>query len=336
MGTFDRSVLVRLAAVVAGGKHAVMTAQLVIASGEIPLRIGVEVFVGGGQGIAAVFGRRAAQLPQRILQVLRKGGKALPAQHDSRMLPATRRQAEVVEAIGQGLAGNGDLETVAYREIRQALPTGLMMLREEDLLLAAVQCPPAGDPAFERPPDRIGHGFLAKLVLERLEDRDGNDALDLEQFLDARPEWLKRICAGAPMALLLLLGGKLRIVLDPACAAFTDTGFGRCDGLGVLATMGHEKKYLLIRNVVARHRKPIVLCSMSVPIPPPATAPISPPKEEEKDRHRLSGPLSGRGCAPPYDQPRQPILPAIIVAAQPAIVVVATHLEKQSVRLSLS
>ena len=47
MGTFDRSVLVRLAAVVAGSEHAVMTAQLVIASGKIPLRIGVEVFVGG-------------------------------------------------------------------------------------------------------------------------------------------------------------------------------------------------------------------------------------------------------------------------------------------------
>jgi hypothetical protein len=90
--------------------------------------------------------------------------------------------------------------------------------------------------------------------------------------------------------------------------------------------MGHEEKYLLIGNVVARHRKPIARCSMSVPIPPPATAPISPPKEGEKDRHRLSGPLSGQGYAPPYDQPRQPILPAIIVAAQPAIVVVATHL----------
>jgi len=30
-------------------------------------------------------------------------------------------------------------------------------------------------------------------------------------------------------------------------------------------------------------------------------------------------------AAPPYDQPRQPILPAIIVAAQPAIVVVAAQ-----------
>src|SRR3546814_4439287 len=103
------------------------------------------------------------------------------------MLPATRRQAEVVEAIGQGLAGNSDLETVAYREIRQALPTGLMMLREEDLLLAAVQCPPAGDPAFQCSSYRIGNSILAELVLERLEDRDGNDTVDLEQLLYTWP-----------------------------------------------------------------------------------------------------------------------------------------------------
>src|SRR3546814_6401982 len=101
-----------------------------------------------------------------------KAGKALPAQPDSRMLPATRRQAEVVEAIGQRLAGNSDLETVAYRESRQALPTGLMMLREEDLLLAAVQCPPAVDPAFQCSSYRIGNSILAELVLERLEDRE--------------------------------------------------------------------------------------------------------------------------------------------------------------------
>jgi hypothetical protein len=50
----------------------------------------------------------------------------------------------------------------------------------------------------------------------------------------------------------------------------------------VLATMGHEEKYLLIGNVVARHRKPIARCSMSVPIPPPATAPISPRKKGKK------------------------------------------------------
>src|SRR3546814_15438971 len=104
------------------------------------------------------------------------------------MLPATRRQAEVVEAIGQGLAGNSDLETVAYREIRQALPTGLMMLRAEDLLLAAVQCPPAGDPAFQCSSYRIGNSILAELVLERLEHRDGNDPDHLETPLNNWPQ----------------------------------------------------------------------------------------------------------------------------------------------------
>jgi hypothetical protein len=78
------------------------------------------------------------------------------------------------------------------------------------------------------------------------------------------------------VTLLLLLGRKLRIVLDPACAALADTGLGSRDGLGVLATMGHKEKYLLIGNVVARHRKLIAPCSMSVPIPPPAAAPIIP------------------------------------------------------------
>src|SRR3546814_2023666 len=130
---------------------------------------------------------------------------------------------------------------------------------------------------------------------ERPEDRDGNDPVDLEQLLYTWHGWLERFGSAGPVALLLLLGRKLRIVLDPACAAFADTGLGSRDGLGVLATMGHEEKYLLIGNVVARHRKPIARCSMSVPIPPPATAPICPPKEGEKDRHRLSGPLSGRG-----------------------------------------
>ena len=70
---------------------------------------------------------------------------------------------------------------------------------------------------------------------------------------------------------------------------------------------------------------------MSVPIPPPATAPISSPRKKGvEDRHRLSGPLSGRGYAPPCNRARQPILPAIIVVAQPAIVVVAAQRRLQT------
>src|SRR3546814_19366724 len=87
--------------------------------------------------------------------------------------------------------------------------------------------------------------------------------VDLEQLLYTWPEWLERIGAGAPVALLLLLGRKLRIVLDPACAAFADTGLGSRDGLGVLATMGHEEKYLLDRKSVVWGKSVSVTCRYS-------------------------------------------------------------------------
>jgi hypothetical protein len=161
------------------------------------------------------------------------------------MLPATRRQAEVVKAIGQGLAGNGDLETVAYREIRQALPTGLMMLREEDLF-----SPPcsARQRAIRRSSvRRIASGTasspnsswsVSKTVTAMIPSIWSNSSTRGQNGSSGSArvrQWRS-----------LLLGRKLRIVLDPACAALADTGLGSRDGLGVLATMGHEEKYLLI------------------------------------------------------------------------------------------
>ena len=82
-------------------------------------------------------------------------------------------------------------------------------------------CPtgPLVDPAFQCPAYLIGHSFLAELVLEDLEDRDSNDALDPKKFLNARPERLEWIGPGPPVAPLLLLGGKLRTALDPARCA---------------------------------------------------------------------------------------------------------------------
>ena len=47
VGALDRTVLVRFATVVAGGKHPVMAAQIVVAAGEIALRVSVEIFIGG-------------------------------------------------------------------------------------------------------------------------------------------------------------------------------------------------------------------------------------------------------------------------------------------------
>jgi hypothetical protein len=201
---------------------------------------------------------------------------AFPAEYDGGMLPATAGQTEMIEQVVEGLAADGDVQVVAGREIRQALPTDLVVLREENLLLTAMQGSPAGDPAFQGPPQLVGNGVLAELVLDRLEDRDGNNAVDLEQLLHARPERLKRVGTGAPVALAPLLGGKAWIVLESACATFADTGLDGRDSLGVMATFGHEEKHLLIGKVVTRHRNPSLLCSMSGAIPPLATALISP------------------------------------------------------------
>ena len=121
------------AAVVAGGAHAVMPAQIFVAAGEITLGVGVEVLVGGRERVTAVFRRDAAQLPQRILQVFGQGAEALSAQNDCGMFPATAGQAEMEEAMVEALVGNGDAQFVADGKVRQPLPADLVTLGEEDL-----------------------------------------------------------------------------------------------------------------------------------------------------------------------------------------------------------
>lgn len=138
VGSLDRTVLMSLTTVVTGGGHAVMSAQILIVTGEIPLRVSIEVLVGGRERIAAMLPGHAAQLPQRVLQMLGQGRKALATQHHGCVFPATTGQAEMVEPMVERLAGDGDVEVVADREIRQALPSGFVMLREENLLLCAM------------------------------------------------------------------------------------------------------------------------------------------------------------------------------------------------------
>lgn len=57
-------------------------AVVLVVAGEIALGVGVEVLVGGREGVAAQLGGCASQLPQRILQVLGQRGEALSTQHD--------------------------------------------------------------------------------------------------------------------------------------------------------------------------------------------------------------------------------------------------------------
>jgi hypothetical protein len=67
MLAFDCAVLVGHAAIVAGGLHAVMRAQRLVAERLILPRVVVEIAEGGRQAVAAMLQRRAAERPQRIL-----------------------------------------------------------------------------------------------------------------------------------------------------------------------------------------------------------------------------------------------------------------------------
>src|SRR5271156_3175666 len=77
---FDRAVLMRDTAIVARRLHPVMGAQRVVAPGEIVTGIRVEVAERGRKTVTAVFERRTAERPQRVLQSLGKRHIAFAAE----------------------------------------------------------------------------------------------------------------------------------------------------------------------------------------------------------------------------------------------------------------
>jgi hypothetical protein len=143
------------------------------------------------------------------------------------MLPTAESQPEVIEAMRQGLADNGDLKAVRDGEIGQGLAAGIVALREENLLVRAVQGAPFGDAAFKRTADAVRENLGAEFILELFENRDRQDAGDFEHLQNPRPGSLQWIRAGSPRSRLLLLGRKTRIFVDPARRALADAGHCR-------------------------------------------------------------------------------------------------------------
>src|SRR5215470_5301134 len=89
--------------------------------------------------------RGSAKRPQRVLQTFCQRDKALPTEHDMRMLPARKGQPEVVEPVIQRHTGDADAVIGHIGEIRQSEPTRRMVLPEDDVLLGPVDRPPAAD-----------------------------------------------------------------------------------------------------------------------------------------------------------------------------------------------
>lgn len=219
----DRAVLVRLAGVVAAGRHAVVDTEGLIAAGDVLGRHAVEVTVRGREAVGAMLARNAAQRPEGVLQVLAQGGEALAAKHDGDMLPAAIGENEMVEPVGQGLTGDGDGEFPGVDEVRQRHPAGLGHPTEDDVPFRAMQGAPVAHPPLQGPPYpvvgeaiRVGHlqmaqqgdGLHRRVVLQ---DRQ-------QHRLPHRGKWI----GDGAAALGLALGWQLGIGLDPAGGTLTE------------------------------------------------------------------------------------------------------------------
>src|SRR6266568_2791734 len=277
---FDRPVLVRHAAIVAGRLHAVMRAQRLVAARLILPRVVVEIAEGGRQAVAAMLQGSAAERPQRILQALGQCHEALTAEHDMSMLPAREGQAEVVEPVIQRRTGDADAAFAHIGEIGQPQPTRWMLLPEDDVLLSPVQRSPAANAPLQRAADAGADlGVAAADLVENGDRPQARNALEQRHHL-AVPNRGQRILPPAVAWRFLLrrepgvlLNAKAVAALNPALAAAT---------VGVSAW--RELMYDLIwQSVMWRPGKLQFLIGMKNPLPIRSTVTA-----------RQHGPLRGR------------------------------------------
>ena len=252
---FHGAVFVRLAAVVARRRHAVVRAQRRIACRGILSPVPIQVAIGRREAVAAVLERRPAEAPKRVLQPLGQGREALPAQHHVGVGEGGVGQTEVVQAMIQRCAGDRHAQAVGVGEVRQPQLARRMSLTEDDFLLRTVHRAPLANATLKR---AANAGTQFRMTAHQLlEQRHRTQARCLfqqrNQLLVENPR--QRIGpAAAPN--LLLAGRKSRIRLDTVGRRGAEAGLGRRRLRRVLLSNLHVKPHLVIGNVTAWHRCP--------------------------------------------------------------------------------
>jgi hypothetical protein len=122
--------------------------------------------------------RCAAKRPERVLQALGQGREAFAAEHDVSVLEAGEDEPEVIEAMIERLAGDGDAERAGVGEVGQPEPAGLVRLAEDHLLLWPMERPPGEDPSLQRAADiGVEVGMTPAQLLKHADHPDARRSL---------------------------------------------------------------------------------------------------------------------------------------------------------------
>src|SRR5215831_16549408 len=226
--------------------------------------------------------RGSAKRPQRVLQTFCQRDKALPTEHDMRMLPARKGQPEVVEPVIQRHTGDADAVIGHIGEIRQSEPTRRMVLPKDDVLLGPVEGPPAADAPLQGPADPATDlGVTAPDLVENGYRPQARRALQQRHHL-AVPNRSQRVRSSAD-ARRFLLRGEPWILFYAIGGGSTEPGFGRGNRRRLGLAKTHVQPHLAIGDVAAGQAAILIGIKDPLPIRPAVTA-------------RKHGPERGRAC----------------------------------------
>ena len=145
----DDPVLMGHPAVVATGAQAVVSAERLVARGDVEGVAAVPVAAGGREPISAQFLGHPTAGSQGVLQALGEGHKALTAVNHLAVSPATPGQAVVQQQVREWFSPQGDLHPLDLGEITEADLTGLVRQREHHLRRRAMERLPLLHPPLQ-------------------------------------------------------------------------------------------------------------------------------------------------------------------------------------------
>ena len=172
----------------------------------------------------------------------------------------------MVEPVVEGLAGHRDGEVAHGGEVRQAEPSGLVHLAEDDFPLGAVQRPPGADPPLQGAAHAATELGMAPQHL--LEDGDRPQARTGPQQGNglALPDTGQRVRPAAASR-GRLLRWRTGVLLDPVGGRGAEPGLGGGDRHRLCAAELHVQPHLAVGDMAAGQQRGPFVRKEPIPLP---------------------------------------------------------------------